>query len=198
VAASKEVERQFRLLFDCYYRRVLAYALRRESNRTAAEDVVAETFLVAWRRIGDVPAGDDALPWLLGVARRVLANARRTDARRDRLLARLRQEPMVEVTEAVDAAPLASDARAQILGALSRLRPGDAELLQLAVWEQLSHAQIALVLECSVNAVGIRLHRARKAFAAELVKPMPPSGHSPITPYSSPTSRAPNDEPLRP
>jgi RNA polymerase sigma factor (sigma-70 family) len=186
VAASREVERQFRLLFDCYYRRVLAYALRREPNRPAAEDVVAETFLVAWRRIGDVPGAEDALPWLLGVARRVLANARRTDARRDRLLARLRQGPGVEVIEAVDAAPLASETRAQIIGALARLRPGDAEVLQLAVWEQLSHAQIALVLECSVNAVGIRLHRARKAFAEELVKTMPPSGHSPITPQSPP------------
>jgi RNA polymerase sigma factor (sigma-70 family) len=186
VAASREVERQFRLLFDCYYRRVLAYALRREPNRPAAEDVVAETFLVAWRRIGDVPGDEDALPWLLGVARRVLANARRTDARRDRLLARLRQGPGVEVIEAVDAAPLASETRAQIIGALARLRPGDAEVLQLAVWEQLSHAQIALVLECSVNAVGIRLHRARKAFAEELVKTIPPSGHSPITPQSPP------------
>jgi RNA polymerase sigma factor (sigma-70 family) len=186
VAASRQVERRFRLLFDSYYRRVLAYALRREPNRPAAEDAVAETFLVAWRRIGDVPAGEDALPWLLGVARRVLANARRTDARRDRLLARLRQGPRVEVLDSVESAPLASETRAQIIGALARLRPGDAEVLQLAVWEQLSHAQIAVVLECSVNAVGIRLHRARKAFAEELVKRMPPSGHSRITPHSPP------------
>jgi RNA polymerase sigma factor (sigma-70 family) len=186
VAAPRQVERQFRLLFDSYYRRVLAYALRREPNRPAAEDVVAETFLVARRRIGEVPGGDDALPWLLGVARRVLANARRGDARRDRLLARLRQVPGVEVTDPVDAAPLASETRAQIIGALGRLRPSDAEVLQLAVWEQLSHAQIAVALECSVNAVGIRLHRARKAFADELVKRMPPSGHSPITPHSPP------------
>jgi RNA polymerase sigma factor (sigma-70 family) len=192
VAASQEVERQFRLLFDCYYRRILAYALRREPNQSAAEDVVAETFLVAWRRIGDVPGGDAALPWLFGVARRVLANARRTDARRDRLLARLRQGPMVELTEAVDDTPLASDVQAQILGALGRLRPGDAELLQLAVWEQLSHAQMSVVLECSVNAVGIRLHRARKAFAEDLAKTMPPSGHSPVTPHSSP--REPSSE----
>jgi RNA polymerase sigma-70 factor (ECF subfamily) len=90
------------------------------------------------------------------------------------------------VVDPVDAAPLASETRAQILGALARLRPGDAEVLQLAVWEQLSHVQIAVVLECSVNAVGIRLHRARKAFAEELVKTMPPSGHSPITPHSPP------------
>jgi len=196
VAASQEVERQFRSLFERYYRRVFAYALRRESNRSVAEDVVAETFLVAWRRIGEVPSGDEALPWLFGVARRVLANARRTEVRRDRLLSRLRERPAAVVTEAVDEQPVASDERAGILGALRRLRPADAELLKLAVWEELSHAQIALVLECSVNAVGIRLHRARKAFAAELAKTMPPSGHSPVTSHS-PANREPDDDPNR-
>jgi DNA-directed RNA polymerase specialized sigma24 family protein len=70
-------ERRFRLLFDSHRRTVLGYALRRLDDPEDAADVAAETFLVAWRRLDDVPAGDDARPWLLGVARRVLANQRR-------------------------------------------------------------------------------------------------------------------------
>ena len=72
--------RQFEAIFSAAYPRVLGYAIRRTSDRAAAEDAVSETFLVAWRRLDDVPA--EALPWLLGVARKVLANQRRAAGRR--------------------------------------------------------------------------------------------------------------------
>lgn len=168
---SDEAERRFRALFDGCYRPLLGYALRRADSRAAAEDVVAETFLVAWRRIGDVPENSDtALAWLFGVARRVSSNTRRGDARRERLLARLSrarndQSPDTPLDEAVLAG---GEASAAVAEAIRRLRPADAEILQLALWEQLTHAQIAVVLDCSVNAVAIRLHRARKAFGEEM------------------------------
>ena len=66
--------------------RVLAYALRRTS-REQAEEVLAETFIVAWRRLNEIP--DDPIPWLLAVARRVLANQRRATSRREALDQRL-------------------------------------------------------------------------------------------------------------
>lgn len=81
---------RFERLYDAHYAPVLAYALRR-SGRTVAHDVAAETFLVAWRRLDDVPV--DAAPWLYGVARRVLANERRAEKRRAALAERMRVTP---------------------------------------------------------------------------------------------------------
>ena len=83
---------RFEALFQAHHRRVLAYALRRSSREADAEDVVADTYAVAWRRIADIPDGDDALPWLLGVARRVSANQHRSAGRIAGLLARLRAQ----------------------------------------------------------------------------------------------------------
>ena len=77
---------RFEEMFTEHYAAVRGYALRRTSA-DAAQDAVAETFLVAWRRLDDVPP--DALPWLFGVARRVLANQRRSAARSEALEERL-------------------------------------------------------------------------------------------------------------
>ena len=177
------VEQRFRLLFERQWRRVRAYTLRRTSNPAAADDVVAEVFLIAWRRVGDVPE-DNELAWLLGVARRVLSNAHRGDARRDRLLARLHEATPRAVPQDDMAGVIEADEAAANIGeALRRLRPADAEILQLAAWEQLGHAQIAIVLECSVNAVAIRLHRARQKLAEELAKGWANSGDISADPH---------------
>ena len=175
-----EHERRFRALFDASYRPVLAYSLRRAENRAIAEDVVAETFLIAWRRIEEVPTGDVTLPWLLGVARRVLANARRGDVRRDRLIGRLRQH-RVEVATEVEERASANETEAAVIAALGRIRAADAEILRLVAWEGLSHAQIAIVLDCTVNAVAIRVHRARASLRAEVEKGRSDSGHPLVT-----------------
>ena len=189
------VEARFRHLYDGFYRRVLGYALRRTSSPAVAEDVVAEVFLIAWRRIGDVPEVDDeAIAWLFGAARRVLANTRRGDARRDRLLERLRQRVPAEIVAGeVDAAVIAGDEHQAVMAAVGRLRPDDAEVLQLIAWEQLSHQQAAVVLDCSVNAVAIRLHRARQRLTAEFAKANDPTGHTP-----SVTTESTTDKPTHP
>jgi RNA polymerase sigma factor (sigma-70 family) len=82
-------EGEFARLYDEHGRDVMAYALRRAAEPQDAADVVAETFLVAWRRLHDVPAGLDARLWLFGVARRILANHQRGERRRARLRAEL-------------------------------------------------------------------------------------------------------------
>ena len=76
---------RFDRLFEAHFRDVLAYAVRRVDEPADGADVAAETFLVAWRRLGDVPAGEEARLWLFGAARRVLANQRRGVRRRDAL-----------------------------------------------------------------------------------------------------------------
>ena len=149
-------------LFETHERRVLAYALRRTAIEADAEDIAAETFVVAWRRRREVP--DDALPWLLGVARRLLANQRRGQGRRAGLFARLVQERS-EVT-----APSSDGNEGPAIRALVRLGPADQELLRLVAWEELDHRSIGLVLGISENAVAIRLHRARQRFRDELLK----------------------------
>jgi RNA polymerase sigma-70 factor, ECF subfamily len=155
-------EAQFARLYADYSRDVLAYALPRSAGSDDAADVVAETFLVAWRRARDIPPGAEARLWLLGVARRVLANQRRGNGRRTRLAERLQDE----LPDAVVAQPSASD-RA-VLRALERLSEDDRELLLLAGWEELNSSQIARVLGISAVAVRTRLHRARRRLRAEL------------------------------
>jgi RNA polymerase sigma factor (sigma-70 family) len=153
---------RFATIYESNYHRVLGYALRRASDEDAA-DVVAETFLVAWRRLDELPEGDGARLWLYGTARRVLANQQRGRRRRDRLSERIRAEHPQEVSSALPVSDLNRAA-----DALSRLRPEDREILALVAWEELHAGEVAQVLGCSRNAARIRLHRARRRFAREL------------------------------
>ena len=146
-------------LFARHAEGVLAYA-RRRTDPTSAQDVVSEVFVVAWRRLEDVPL-DDAMPWLLGCARRVLANDRRSAQRRAALVQRLAESPGPSMYWAdVEDRSLAE--------ALSTLSERDRELLLLLTWEQLSVAQAATVLGCSRHTLAMRLHRARRRLARAL------------------------------
>jgi RNA polymerase sigma factor (sigma-70 family) len=155
-----EAERRerFRAVYEENYAPILGYALRR-TRADEAQDVVAETFLVAWRRLDDVPAHEARL-WLYGTARRVLANRARSERRRGRLDARLREQPVVTHTDAHQGGTVAA--------AFARLRPDERELLSLVAWEGLDTEEISRVLGCSANAVRVRLHRARRKLAREL------------------------------
>jgi RNA polymerase sigma-70 factor (ECF subfamily) len=166
-------EEQLRRLYALHGRPVLAYALRRTPSAEDAADAVAETFLVAWRRLDSVPS-DDALPWLYGVARRVLANQRRAAYRRVRLAERLRQELPVAI-EAIDP-PVTSNG--PVMTALRGLSADDQEVLLLAAWEQLEPIEIAEVLGVSRIAARSRLHRARRRLA---VRAAEEAEHSPAT-----------------
>lgn len=155
-------EERFEVMFRENYPAVRAYALRRTSA-DAAQDVVAETFLVAWRRFDDVPA--DALPWLYGVARRVLANRRRTADRSAALEQRLASvAPPLGDRDPGDGAGDAELLRT----ALSRLSEPSREALMLVAWHGLSGARAAQAAGCSRATFGVRLHRARARLAAEL------------------------------
>src|SRR5579863_6616292 len=87
--ASETRRRRFEELFERHHGHVAAYA-RRRADASLVEDVVEETFLIAWRALDRVPA--QALPWLYGIAWRVLANQRRGERRGRALAARLARE----------------------------------------------------------------------------------------------------------
>jgi RNA polymerase sigma-70 factor (ECF subfamily) len=152
-------------LFEAHSRPILTYALRRVSEPADAADVVADTFLVAWRRIDDVPVGDEARPWLYGVARRMLANRHRGDQRRRRLANRLRDE-LAAMPHLAD--PDRTETAATVRQALSALSDDDRELLRLTGWEGLSPTDVAIAMSMPAATVRSRLHRARKRLRAEL------------------------------
>jgi len=147
-------------LFAKHQAQILAFAIRRTGNLADAEEVAAETFVVAWRRLQQLP--EPALPWLYGVARRLIANQRRGARRATRMQDKLIQESQVSSS----GSKMGIDD--QLLEALSRLKIQDRDLLQLVAWEELSHDEIAVVMGISSNAVAIRLHRARLRLNQEL------------------------------
>jgi len=158
-------EARFARLYAEFGRDVLAYALPRAAVSEDAADIVAETFLVAWRRIEDVPGGDEGRLWLYGIARRTLANQQRGERRRTRLSGRLRSELAVAVRARAEPSP----GGAAMIRVLGRLSPDDREILMLAGWEELKSAQIARVLGISAAAARTRLHRARRRLRKQLV-----------------------------
>jgi RNA polymerase sigma factor (sigma-70 family) len=163
VSETPRKEARFRRLYVEHYRALLAYALRRSPSEADAQELVAEAFLVLWRRIDKAPEAEDALPWLFGVARRVLANQERARRRRERLENRLRALP--EHLPELEAGVLERLEAQAVVDALSALNGKDREVLLLAAWEGLSTREIALALGCSENAATLRLHRARKRLA---------------------------------
>jgi RNA polymerase sigma-70 factor (ECF subfamily) len=156
---------EFRRVFVEHHRDVYAYCLRR-TNADDALDAAAEVFLTAWRRMEDLPDGESVLPWLYGVARRVLSRQWRGQRRLQRLW--LRAGTLATATpDGPETVVVQREELNLVLQALSHLRPADQEVLRLVAWDGLPHAAIAGLLGCSVNAVDQRLHRARWRLARQ-------------------------------
>ena len=168
---------RFELLYAKHAPAVKAYVLRRADVSTA-DDVLAEVFVVCWRRFDEVPA--DPLPWLLGVARRVLSTQRRGERRRgalrDRLAETARGSSAETITHPLPATPemgdgaLANVADAVLAGALAQLSDGDRELLLLIAWDGLSPAEAATVLGIKPATARVRLLRARRRLTMALAR----------------------------
>jgi len=159
-ADAGRIER-FRDLYDATYSRIMAYTHRRARSREDALDAVSETFMVVWRRLDDIPPDRRAVPWVYGVARRVLANQYRWRDRKAQLEHRLEDDQSRAVGE--QSFDLVHDA-------LEALRATDREILTLAAWDDLDNDEIAEVLATSEKNVAVRLHRARKRLGRELGK----------------------------
>lgn len=151
---------RFAELYEKYHQEVRAYCGRRtEADRV--DDAVADTFLTAWRRIEDVPSGEETLPWLYGVAYKVLGHQWRGALRRKRLEKKLRSMGLTS-SPTPDELVLMREESRRVLVALERLNSTDKEVLLLAAWEGLSHSQTATALGISVGAVRQRFYQARK------------------------------------
>ena len=153
-----EARAEFERMFREQYAAVRRYAARRVES-AAVQDVVAETFLAAWRRFDQMDG--DPLPWLLGIARRVCANHLRGRERRAALRERLMAEPTA-------GQPVDATVDRELLTALASLREEDREALLLVAWDGLSNPKAAQVVGCSTGAFAVRLHRARRRLTRAL------------------------------
>ncbi len=153
----------FKRLYEKYSTRVLAYCVRR-IGPDLAHDALAETFLVAWRRFDDLPGGEDNLPYLYGVASKVLSNSRRSSLRRSRLASRL-QSLGVDHTADASTYVIQSDQNRRVLAAIAQLGKKDQEILMLYTWEEVSREKIAEMMGMTKPAVDQRIHRCYKRLA---------------------------------
>lgn len=160
MADKPSADTQFRAVYDAHYGAVRNYCLRRLPLNDVG-DAMAEIFTVVWRRLESVPPADEALPWIYGIARNVLANQQRSSRRFARLSAKLGAQ-----AQPADPGPepvvVRREADQRMVAALAELRPEEQELLRLRAWEQLSSAQIGDALGISPDAVDMRLARARR------------------------------------
>jgi RNA polymerase sigma factor (sigma-70 family) len=164
VAPPVHDEEWFSALYARGYGPILDYGRRRLADVEAASELAQEVFVVAWRRRAEVP--EPSLPWLYGVARRLLANqwrARRAAAPRVPVddLDRIAGSPGADAGVGV----------ADVRSALATLADSDQELLRLVGWEELTVAEAAGVLGCTRAAAAVRLHRARRRLLAAMSNP---------------------------
>lgn len=159
-------EQRFGRLYRQMHPEILGYLARRIGEQEAI-DAAADVFVVAWRRISDVPEGDAARPWLFGVARNVLRNRRRATRRYWRFLQHNRSLQF-DRSEGLEPIVVRRHECEEVVAALARLRPDEQELLRLVAWEELPYAEIAEVLGCSRHAVDQRVQRAVRHLASAM------------------------------
>jgi len=155
VEAMSADDAGFRALFDDHFADLWRFARRRVGSAADADDVVAETFAVAWRRRAELPDGRHTRLWLFGVARYVLANQQRAETRRRRLRARL-------VSGRVDGTLAGPEPGTNLYPAFRALSGSERDVLIMRCWDGLAVHEIATLLGCTPNAVSLRLHKARR------------------------------------
>lgn len=171
---SAEDEARFEEIYSQCARAVLAYLVR-EVPRDDARDVAADTFMVVWRRVAEVP--QEPLPWVLAVARNQMRNAVRGQQRRHVLQVRL-QTRTDRSHSSGGVYPAGEDEGQQLREALAVLSAADREVLLLIAWDGLDPAEAAQVLGLSPGTFRVRLHRARRRLAAQMPPPAANQGMS--------------------
>ncbi|MEU0982975.1 RNA polymerase sigma factor [Streptomyces griseus] len=176
--ADDEQDR-FTAMYDDCRRRVWAYAVS-GSGRQVADEVVSETFAIAWRRRTELPAAP--LPWLLGVARNVMRDSVRAEVRRESFEAEL--QAWTQRGDHGRTGDIADDVadRCALLQRLAGLADDDRDVLILAAWQGLTPAEAAKVVGCSAAAMRVRLHRARRRLTKALENRLAPASPVPVRP----------------
>jgi RNA polymerase sigma-70 factor (ECF subfamily) len=159
IRVSDQRKAEFERAYMLHLRDIAAYVARRVP-RDEVDDVVAKVFVVAWRRFEDVPEPPEDRLWLFGVARRCVAHHLRSGLRQGRLRMRLANE--IRIVQ-IPSSQRVDHRYDLVLKAMERLKPLDREALRLVLWDELSHADAAIVMDCSVNAFELRYRRARNS-----------------------------------
>jgi RNA polymerase sigma factor (sigma-70 family) len=162
IELSRHEPEQFTVLFRRHAPHIQRYVARR-LGPDAADDIVAETFLLAFRQRDRYdPSRADARPWLYGISTNLIGRHRRSEIRQYRALARTGADPVAECfTDRVDERVSASGASRDLAAALTRLSAELRDTLLLAAWSDLSYEEIALALGVPIGTVRSRLSRAR-------------------------------------
>ncbi|WP_422737878.1 RNA polymerase sigma factor [Micromonospora sp. WMMD729] len=153
----------FTSLYVAEYAHIVRYGLRRLGDADASAELAQEVFVVAWRRRREVP--DRSLPWLYGVARRLLSNQWRSRRAAPDVL------PIADADLTPVAGPSGADVTvgvADLRTALATLNDLDQEILRLVGWEELTVSEAAQVLGCTRTTTAVRLHRARRRLAVAM------------------------------
>lgn len=182
-ATDADREARFRQLYAATYSDVSRFVLRRV-HPSHVEDVTAEVFIVAWRRLADIPpTPGEAKAWLLGVARLTLQNSSRGRQRHAALTVRVAENSSHQVDGDADAELLSC--RLDLAAAWPRLSPSHQEAIALIAWDGLSTAQAATVVGVSAVAFRLRLSRARRMLRRQLGESSEPPGGRPAQPPQS-------------
>ena len=181
-------EGRFRVVFEAHYGAVTRFLRTRGHDGTEADDLVAGTFEVAWRRMDQVPEGREALPWLIGVARNLSRNARRKSRREASFV-----DELTSVTVPFTELPIEDRAAsAEVMGALAQLKPVDRDLILLVAWDELTPQEAGQVVGLRPVTARSRLHRARRRLGELLAESAGPAFDPP--PPASSTSTSPQED----
>jgi RNA polymerase sigma factor (sigma-70 family) len=155
---------RFTAAFTSHHQAIKAYLAFRTHDAALADELAEATFEFAWRRIDELPEEPATRGWLYMVSKRILSNHWRGAARQRNLISKISASSVCWTP----AAPSPEEDEFA-LQALESLRPRERQALQLVYWDGLRHAEAAQVLNCSLNAFDILLHRARRHMLAKLL-----------------------------
>ncbi len=169
IRRSQEDPEQFAALYDRYVQQIHRYVARRLGTQLA-DDIAADTFLIAFRRRGTYDQSQRlARPWLYGIATTLIARHYRSEERHLRALHRTGADPLPEpMADTVVSRVTAHDHKREIAGAMGRLSRADRDVLLLVAWGDLSYEETAQTLGVPIGTVRSRLHRARRKVRAAL------------------------------
>jgi RNA polymerase sigma factor (sigma-70 family) len=180
ISASAAAPADFAAIFDRHFDVIHAY-LQRRVGRDLADELAAETFLIAFdKRARYDLSRPDARPWLFGIATNLLHRHRRHELRQLRAYARSAADPILDAFDGVEARVDASSVRRELVDALTRVPAEELDALLLFAWADFSYAEIAEALEIPIGTVRSRLSRARSRMRAELELEPAPTQPQPI------------------
>jgi RNA polymerase sigma factor (sigma-70 family) len=178
MSMATDSEERFDELYRATRKDVLAYLTRRTGDPEHAADMLAETYLIAWRKLPEIPDGHEGRLWLFGVARHLLL--KNADQRRshDVLVQRLASELQITLGAST---PVEDHRAAALREGVASLPDKEREIVLLTAWEGLTPRQIAAVTGTSANVVRVRLAHARSKLRRRLACLQPPAAPRPAT-----------------